>query len=248
MLNKECSNYYEGSSFVHKLHPSIKIFGLFCYALLCLLKFDNYLFIANVALVFILMLFSNVPLKLYLKSIWRIKFTLIVIYFVLYRLGMSVFDINVLYFKIIFLIFYFDVLKYTTTRMDLAKGSVNLFHIFNFINYNIRRLVIKICNTLYFFGAFPFVSKKYLNSLDVKGGMYSQSNILVRINLFLDNFKEIVKLTKKTVKERKSYLTKRMYNNKRKVSYKYMYRCKLFDYIFVIMYLGLITFYILKVR
>jgi energy-coupling factor transporter transmembrane protein EcfT len=248
MLSKEYSNYCEGDSIIHRLHPSIKIYGLFCFVLLCLLKYNNYLFIANIAFVFVLILCSDIGLNRYIKSVWRGKYFFIILYLILYKMGMSIFNINLLFFKIVFFLLYLDIIKYTTTRLDVSKGIANLLDIFNFINYNIRKLVIQISNMFYFFILFPFEKRKYLDSLDVKGGLYSQTSILTKKKVFFQNFKEIFKLTRKGLKERKELLLKHHYNKKRRIYYKYLYKYKLSDILFVIIYLVMITFYILKVR
>ena len=248
MLNKEYSSYCEGDSIIHRMHPSIKIYGLFCFVLLCLLKYNNYLFIANIAFVFVLILCSDIGLNTYLKSVWKFKYFLFLFYLILYRLGMSFFNINLLFFKIIFFVFYLDVIKYTTTRLDVAKGFANLFNVFNFINYNIRKLVIQISNMFYFFVLFPFEKKKYLESLDAKGGLYTQTNLITKKKVYFKHFKDIFKVTRDGLKERKELLVKHLYNKKRRIYYKYLYKYRVFDILFVIIYLVMITFYILKVR
>ena len=248
MLSRGWTAYCEGDSIVHKLHPSLKIFGLFCFLLLCVLKYNNYLFIANITIVFILVLFSNVDIVLYFKKIWKMKFLLIILYFVLYRLGMSITNINVLMFKIVFFVLYWNVIKYTTTRLDISKGIANIFNVFNFLGYNIRKLVIKLSNLFSSNRFFSLSSNEYVNSLDVRGDVYSQSNIVSKVRKYFTNYSEIIKEKRNKKKERRASIDRHLYNKKRIVSFKYLYRYKFIDYLFGIIYIVMITFYILKVR
>lgn len=248
MLNKGWGAFYEGDSIVHKLHPSLKIFGLFCFVLLCLLKYNNYLFIINIAMVFLLILFSNVDFILYLKHAWKYKFVLIIFYLVMYRLGFSLTDINIYAFKIVFLILYIDIIKFTTTRMDISKGIANIFNVFNFINYNLRRLIINLGNIFSFRKLFLCSYNEQINSLDVKGEQYTQADIFRKTSLFFREFKNIFNDAKNKYKERKETINKKFYDKKRIVYYKYLYKYKIIDYVFAIIYLSMIAFYILKVR
>ena len=248
MLDKGCSYYCEGDSIVHKLHPSIKIFGLFCFILFCLLKYNNYLFIVNLTLVFLLLLFSNVDFYLYFKDIWKFKYIIALFYLISYRLGMNISDVNIIVFKIVFFIMYIDIIRFTTTRLDISKGISNLFNIFNFLNVNLRKLTISLLDFFSFKKDIKNSTNKYLNSFDVKGGIYTQNNIIGRIRIFVGNIKNIFIVKKENKKIRKYTINRHLYNKKRSVSYKYLYKYKILDYLFVIMYLGMIVFYVLKVR
>ncbi|HIS17869.1 MAG TPA: hypothetical protein IAC02_04590, partial [Candidatus Coprovivens excrementavium] len=66
MLNKYDYLYNGEESLLILINPVIKLFGLFIYILLILLKFDRLLFIINIGLVFLLILLSNVKLTKYL--------------------------------------------------------------------------------------------------------------------------------------------------------------------------------------
>ena len=113
MLNKLDYSYNNEDSYVHKLNPSIKMIGLLFYVLFCLLKYNNYLFIVNLAVIFVLVLFSNVDYKRYLKVLWNWKFLLIFLYVFLYSQEMVIRDINIIIFKILFFLLYFKCLIYS---------------------------------------------------------------------------------------------------------------------------------------
>ena len=99
MLNKLDYSYNNENSLIHKINPSIKLLGLLFYVLFCLLKYNNYLFICNVTIVFCLILFSNVDAKRYLKILFRWFFILLFLYVLMYSQNMVIRDINVIVFK-----------------------------------------------------------------------------------------------------------------------------------------------------
>ncbi len=116
MLDKLDYSYNDIDSIVHRISPIFKFIGLFFYVLICLLKFNNILFIWNILIVFILILFSNVKYMRYLRVLWNLKFLIIIYYFfTLNTLSMELSDVNILLFKILFFIYYLKVIVFTTT-------------------------------------------------------------------------------------------------------------------------------------
>ncbi len=247
MLNKLDYSYNNENSFIHRINPSIKILGLCFYVLFCLLKYNNYLFIVNIALVFSLILFSNVDVKRYLKVIWNWKFVLIFLYVLLYSQQMEIVDINIIIFKILFFLMYFKCLIFTTTREEFGKGGSVILNLFNLIGLSLRRIAIKISNFFSFFYFFFESYKEYYRNVNTKGGC-ADSSLVDEIVWFFKEFKNIFKLAKEKTKQRKKDLLNKLYDKNLHNTYKYRYKLKWYDYLFVIIYIGMLIFYILKVR
>jgi len=247
MLNKLDYSYNNENSFIHRINPSIKILGLCFYVLFCLLKYNNYLFIVNIALVFSLILFSNVDVKRYLKVVWDWKFILIFLYVLLYSQEMEIVDINIIIFKILFFLMYFKCLIFTTTREEFGKGGSVLLNLFNLIGLSLRRIAIKISNFFSFFYFFFDSFKEYYRTVNAKGGC-ADSSLVDEIVLFFKEFKNIFKLARDKSKQRKKDLLNKMYDKHLQPYYKYRYKLKWYDYLFVIIYIAMLVFYVWKVR
>ena len=247
MLNKLDYSYNNENSLIHKINPSIKILGLIFYVLFCLLKYNNYLFICNISLIFAVILLSNVDYKRYCKVLWKWSFLLIFLYVFLYSRGMVIRDINIVIFKILFFLLYFKCLIFTTTREEFGKGGSVLLNLFNLIGISLRRIGISITNGFSFIYYFFNISNRYLENISIKGGCADVS-LLDKIIVFFREFSNIWKEAIKKNKQRKKDLINKMYDKHLHLSYKYRYKLKWYDYLFVIIYIAMLVFYIWKVR
>ncbi len=247
MLNKLDYSYNNEDSLIHKLNPSIKMLGLLFYVLFCLLKYNNYLFIVNLAIIFILILFSNVDYKRYLKVLWNWKFILVFLYVFLYSQEMVIRDINIIIFKILFFLLYFKCLLFTTTREEFGKGSSVLLNLFNLIGLSLRRIAINVSNVISFIYYFIDTWKDYYINVSVKGGCADLS-VFDKVVAFFKEFSNIWNVSKNKSRLRKKELLDKMYDKNMHSAYKYRYKLKWYDYLFVIIYIGMLVFYIWKVR
>ena len=114
MLNKYNYLYNGEESILNIINPVVKLFGLFVYFILILLKFNYLLFMINIGIVFVLILISNVSFKKYIYIIWKLKYFLILLYLCLYCKNLELIEINMIVFKIMFLILYFNVILFIT--------------------------------------------------------------------------------------------------------------------------------------
>lgn len=247
MLNKLDYSYNNENSFIHKINPSIKLLGLFFYVLFCLLKYNNYLFICNITLVFTLILFSNVDIKRYAKVLWNIKYFLILLCVILYANNMVLRDIIIIVFKILFFFLYFKCLLFTTTREEFGKGGSVLLNLFNLIGLSLRRIAINISNIFSFVGFFIETWKDFYSNMNIKGGCVDLS-IFDKIVAFFREFKNIWRVSREKSRQRKKDLLNKLYDKHLHSAYKYRYKLKWFDYLFVIIYIVMLVFYIWKVR
>ena len=247
MLNKLDYSYNNENSLIHRINPSIKLLGLLFYVLFCLLKYNNYLFICNITIVFALILFSNVDIKRYLKVLWDLKYLLILLYVILYSQHLGFTDINIIVFKILFFLLYFKCLLFTTTREEFGKGGSVLLNIFNLIGLSLRRIAINISNIFSFIYYFFDTCKVYFTNINIKGGCADLS-IFDKAVAFFKEFKNIFKISREKNKQRKKDLLSKMYDKNLHTSYKYRYKLKVYDYLFVIIYIGMLSFYIWQVR
>lgn len=248
MLNNLDYTYNDEDSIIHRINPLLKFIGLFIYILVCLFKYDNVLFILNISLVFMLILLSNISIIKYLKVVWKLKYLIIVLYFMLYHYGLEIIDINIIVFKLIFLILYIVMIIYTTTKEDIGKGLAKGLNIFNIIGINIKKISSFITNIIAFIIDYIDTMKEVINSGENKGIMYSHSNILNKIKLVFINLKRVYKDCKNKMRLRKSDMKYKLYDGNIISKYKYRTKLVIFDYAYILLNISLIIYYVLKVR
>lgn len=248
MLNKLDYSYNNEESIIHRLNPVVKIFGLFIYVLICMLKFNNILFIVNISVVFCLILLSNINILRYLKIVWKLKYILVIMYFYMIHKDMEFMDINVLVFKFVFLVLYIALIVYTTTKEDLGRGGALSVNMFNLIGISFKKISLFITNVVTFFEYFIVNMNDIFTNLEIKGNDYTHNNIIAKFKLFILNIRLVFKKTKDNMKSRKNDMKYRLYDGNVKSQYKYRNKLCIFDYLFIILNIGMIIFYILKVR
>ena len=248
MLSKREYSYNGIDSIVSRLNPIVKILGLIVYLVVCLIRYDNLLFICNIVFVFILLLLSNVNMVQYLKIVWKMKYIVTAIYIIMMHYNFSINDISIVLFDFIFLVLYVMMLIYTTTIDDLAKASARIVDVFNLIGFNFKK-IFYFFSTIYTYpGLFIDTYIDYFNNLEIKGKSYINSDVLDKFNMIICNIKLVFGLTNDKMKKRKNNMRYRLYNKHVNSKYKYRNKLCIFDYIFIIFSVGMVVYYILKVR
>lgn len=248
MLDKYNIVYKCENSFVHRMNPLIKIFSLLVYILLWLLKYNNYLFIMSLSYVLFLILISNVKLRKYFKFLWNLKYIFIILFFYLYSIRFEFIDGLMLFLRIIFLIWHVLLILYTTTRKELCMAITNLVNIFNLFGIK-KKTIFNFVDGIYCY---------FLNIINVYNGIFIAQelsgnsavfgSILDKWKLFFLKIKEFIfyiKLKNKLYKQEKK---NRLYYVYSKSKFKYVNRFCLLDYLVLIINVGMIIFYVLKVK
>lgn len=248
MLNRLDYSYNGEESIVHRLNPVVKILGLMVYVLICFLKFDYIVFSISIGLVFSLLLLSNVKIYRYLKVLSVIALVIIAMYIIMVHENMKTLDIVVSIVEFVFFILYFMMILYTTTKKDLSFGSAKIVDVFNLIGINFKKIMSFITCLYIYPGMFLDTYNEVFTNMEIKGKVYSHSTIIDKIGMFFKNIKLVFKRTNNKMKSRKDNMRYRLYKSNVKSKYKYRNKLCIFDYIFIIVNIGILVLYILKVR
>ena len=166
----------------------------------------------------------------------------------LYHYGQSISDINIIVFKLVFFFLYIAIIVYTTTKEDIGKGLAKGLNIFNLIGINLKKISSFFTNIITFIINYIDRMKELINSGENKGIDYSHSNILNKIKLVFTNLRRVYKDCKSKMRLRKSDMKYKLYNGNIISKYKYRTKLVIFDYAYIFMNIGLIIYYVLKVR
>lgn len=248
MLSRLDYSYNSGDSIVHRLNPVVKLLGFIIYVLICFLEFDYLLFVVSTVFVFMLLLISNISIIRYLKIAGKLWFVVIVMYVFMRSKNMAIMDMSIVVCKLVFSILYLMMIIYTTTKKDLGNGSARILDIFNLVGISFKKISSFFISMYVYLGIFIDTYIEVFTNLEIKGKDYSHSNIVDRIRMFFKNIKVVFKKTNDKMKSRKIQMKYRLYKSNVKSKYKYRNKLCIFDYIFIIVNIGMLVFYIVKVR
>ena len=248
MLNKYDYSFNYEDSFIHRMSPLIKLFSLFVYILVCLFKYDNYLFIFSLSFVLVLVLLSNIKLRKYFKVLWKFKYIFIVIGFFMYSRSFSIEDSSIIMLKIVFLILHIFVILFTTTKSQMVRSITWLIDRINIIGFNKNKIYNFIDNLYSCIFRFIDLYNDTIIYKEMNGLNYVHGNILSRGKLVLCNLKLIYKNTKSKISDNKNIKKYRLFDERMVSKYKYVNRLCIMDYLVLIINIGMIIFYVMKVR
>ncbi|GBU10924.1 energy-coupling factor transporter transmembrane protein EcfT [Erysipelotrichaceae bacterium] len=128
--------YLDLDTFLHRLHPMTKFFGLICVMLVTLLFSDLYIYMIQGVLLVLLLLFVKMPLIIIVKSLWSVKYIFIFIFIfniLFLRIGTPIWQLGwlaiypetfvktlQLVFRLLLLTTYAQLLTLTTKPLDLT--------------------------------------------------------------------------------------------------------------------------------
>ena len=248
MLNKYDYSFNYEDSFIHRMNPLIKIFSLFVYILVWLFKFNNYLFIFSLSYVFLLILISNVKLRKYIKVLGKFKYIFIIIGFYMYSKNMDIMDSSIIMLRIIFLILHIFMIMFTTTKSQMVRTIGWLIDRINIIGINKKKIYNLVDNIYTFIFKFISLFNDTIIYRELNGTEYVHGNVLSKGKIVVSNIKNVFNSTKSKVKDNKVIKKYRLFDERVVSKYRYVNKLCLIDYLVLIINVGMVIFYVMKVR
>lgn len=123
MLNSiTIGRYYHKNSLIHQMHPFAKVLCTFCYVLIVVLFRDLFFLLLLLLFVLLLALMSRIPLLVYARTIWSLKYFILMIAIFSFLVRDNWLDVVFPVFRLILIVFYSSLLTLTTSPNQLAKG------------------------------------------------------------------------------------------------------------------------------
>lgn len=248
MLNKYDYSFNYEDSFIHRMNPLIKIFSLFVYILVWLFKFNNYLFIFSLSYVFLLILISNVKLRKYIKILWKFKYIFIIFGFYMYSKNMSIMDSSIIMLRIVFLILHIFMIMFTTTKSQMVRTVGWLIDRINIIGINKKKIYNLVDNIYTFIFKFISLFNDTIVYREMNGNEFVHGNIISKGKIVISIIKNVFNNTKSKVKDNKDVKKYRLYDERVVSKYRYVNKLCIVDYLVLIINVGMVIFYVLKVR
>ena len=233
---------------MHLVSPVIKFISLFVYLIICFLPYNNYLFIFLLSYVFLLLLFSNINFKRYFRLLWKFRFIFIILFFYMYSIDFDIYSGLIIYFKIIFFLLHLSFIKFTCTKSDYVRGVTWILDRFNVFGIKRKKIYDFIDNIYTFIMYFIDNFNDTIKYKELNGKSYIYSDIFIKFLFIVNNIKIIFNRTKNNMKRRSVDRKYRLFNVNVVSKYKYVNKLHLVDYLILIINVGMVIFYIMKVH
>lgn len=184
MLNNiTIGSYYETDSLIHKMNSFIKIINTIIFVILTFLTYDFKINLLILFLATLFILFSKVPIKLYLKNIYKIKWFLLFIFIINFIFEKNIYISFILCFRVIIVLLYTMILLYTTKQFQIIEGLQILFKPLKIFKLPVNKMAYTIALALYFIPALLEQYEKVTKSQNNKGVYYKNLKLKDKISV-----------------------------------------------------------------
>lgn len=181
--------FYDMPSTISKLNPLSKMISTLIFVIMAVLVKDIRLSIALFSFVFVLILNTKIPLRVYFKTIWSLKILILFMIIINLVLGVDYTIIIVTILKIINIVLYTSVLTLTTSPLLLAKGIEIILSPLNKLKLPVKNMALSFTLAMRFIPTIVNEANKILKSQasrgvdfyskDIKNKMVAVKNLLI---------------------------------------------------------------------
>lgn len=182
MLNNVViGRFINTDSSLHRQNALSKIISTIIYIIAVFANSNWYLFILLFAFTILLMLLSNVKLKLYFKSIYSLKILIISVLLINLLCGVTINDSLLSIIRLVLTVLYTTILTFTTPSSALTYGLEKLFKPLKIIGIPVEKLAFSITMAIRFIPMLLDQANTILLSMASRGIDYINSGIKGKI-------------------------------------------------------------------
>jgi len=219
MLNNKyyLGEYYQENSIIHKLNTTIKLFAFFILLLSIIIATSTHSIILLNLTIITIILYSNIDINIYLKTISSTKIILLILFILSLLLTQNILLSFYNIIKLIYIIILILTLTMTTKPLELNES---LSKILNNKFIHAKKLVL---NITLFLMALPLINEtkeeikisKYLRGLDNQ-----KLSLKEKVKASINNLEPIIRLTKQKVQRIKTIMDIKNYSyHKKRTNY-----------------------------
>ena len=178
MLNKiMIGRYYPINSKIHKMNPLSKIICTVIFVLLMFLTNDLFFIGLITGFVVLILLMSNIPLKVYFGAIKNLKILIVFIIIINIIFGVNWQTIIIMLARLILVVLYTSALTLTTPPTELTYGLEKFFTPLRLIGIPVNKMALSLSLAIRFIPTIIDQSNKIMKSQTCRGIDYSNSKI-----------------------------------------------------------------------
>lgn len=169
--------YYQTKSFIHSMNSTAKIICTFLFAFSTVLT--NSLFLGILLLIYntYLIVKTNIPIKIYLKSLSKMKFFLIFLFVINILFGITLSNNILMIIKVVLLINYSTILTLTTSPSEITYGLEYFLFPLNKLKIPTNKVSLSISLALRFIPTIFDEASKIMKSQASRGVDFYISNL-----------------------------------------------------------------------
>lgn len=177
MLNKVMiGRYYSIPSFIHRMNPIAKVLCLILFLIMMMLTNDIRYNVVLMILLFLIILSTKIPLILYGKTIWGMKWFLLLILLINIIFGTTLQTTCITILRVIYIILYSTVLTLTTPPSEITYALEKILSPLKLLKIPVSRIALVLTLTLRFIPTIIDTGNQILKSQASRGIDYYQSN------------------------------------------------------------------------
>lgn len=168
--------YYQTKSFIHSMNSTTKIICVFLFAFSTIL--NNSLFLEVLLLIFncYLIIKTNIPIKLYLKSLSKMKFFLMFLFIINILFRVKLYNNILMIIKVVLLINYSTILTLTSSPSEITYGLERFLSPLNKLKIPANKVSLTISLALRFIPTIFDEAGKIMKSQASRGVDFYTSN------------------------------------------------------------------------
>lgn len=231
--------YYSIKSRVHSMNPLAKIICTLLFMVTIFMTYDVKL---NIVILFLMMLVlfdTKIPLKIFLKLIYDMKWLLLIILIINLVLNVSIVVNIICILRLIYIVLYTSVLTLTTPPTEITYGLERLLSPLKIIGIRVNKVALFISSALGFIPNIVDQKNKILKSQASRGIDYYNCNLKGKRIVLQALLEPLLTLTVKRTKRLYVSMDLRLYNiNKTRVNFR-QNKWRFYDTFMVVIHVSL---------
>lgn len=240
MLNKVMiGRYYPIDSLVHKMNPLAKMICVLLFIIMSFLTFDIRFNVLLLVLLILMLNNTKVPFKIYLRTIFSIKWLLLFILIINLIVGSNLSVTIITLLRLIYVLLYTSILTLTTPPTEITYGLEKLFLPLKLIGIPVNKMALSISLALRFIPTIIDQGNKIIKSQASRGIDYYNSNLKGKILAIKSLIIPMFALSIKKADDLADSMEVRLYNvNSKRINFR-QNKWHFYDTFLVLMHLGL---------
>lgn len=247
MLNKVMiGRYYPIPSLIHRMNSVAKLLCLLLFAVMIFFANDIRLNLLLAVLLGLMLVNSKVPMALYMKTVWGMKWLLLFIFIINVIVGASLEGTIIMLLRIIYIILYSTLLTLTTPPSEITYGLEIIFSPLKLFKIPVNRMALTLTLALRFIPTIIDTGNTILKSQASRGIDYYNSNFQGKLLALKSLLIPMFVLTMKKADDLADSMEVRLYNVDRKRTNFRQNRWGLYDTFLVLIHVSLFVLIVVK--
>lgn len=199
MSNIPYFRYITGDSKVHKMNSKMKLLWFFLSIFNMLLIKDSISLL--LFLLFVIFVISNTKINLYyyFKNVFILLPVYIILFIVIYILGLNISSVIFIVIKFIYIMILFIILTFTTSLSEIAWGFECLFEKLKKIKVPVTKIALRVAFSIKFLAMFFEQIKTIRKSMAYRGVPYKKGIVSSFTKMIIPSARLSYNLSKRTI-------------------------------------------------